>query len=83
MWYNDYTSKWEFGTTSDNVYTRATWEITLNENGGGSIISGKVFYTVKSWEIKTTEEGVQGSFYDSLQSHSKSGDEYNRFHTCW
>ena len=62
MWYNDYTSKWEFGTTSDNVYTRATWEITLNENGGGSIISGKVFYTVKSWEIKTTEEGYKVVF---------------------
>ena len=57
MWYNDYTEKWEFGTTSDNVYTRAIWEFTLNENGGGSIISGKIFYTVKSWELRITKDG--------------------------
>ena len=58
MWYNDYTEKWEFGTTSDYVYDRTTWEFTLNENGGGSIISGNIFYTIKKYYITKTEEGV-------------------------
>lgn len=57
MWYNNYLEKWEFSENSPREATPYKWEITLNENGGGSLISGTVFYTVKSWEIRTLDDG--------------------------